>query len=557
MIDVIERSLTKRRLLKQGILAVGAAALIFGILAAGSPPAALAADAFQVRLVATPVKNTTPSFITATGNYLPWSGSYKGISKMYMYDLSSGRNVYIDPGPAGSYYRPAAEDDDVVFQGATTGGYDDIYLYDRGTGRREVISLLGLDGDRNDWNPRIQGGRVVWEKDTADPATGSGIYLYDISTREKKMILAGPEYRDPDIWGDYVVCVKNTSSSATGPTPPRSSSTTSTPPRSRSRRGRQEQRAPAHRRGQCGLVQRRRVDRRDGEHLDHHLPGLPLRHRHGPDRHADLPTRAATSTRRSAATWWPGRPGPRRPSRATASPRASTFDISAEHGGDTAREPEVDGTRVAWWGSKGLYYAVPGGEATRFPDVPTGHHYLTAIESVASQGIITGYGDGNFGPNDWLIHQQFAQMIDRHHGLPGRPRMTPTTSPTPPPIVHLTTSSTRTTTWRSPPSRVWWPRTATARSDPSIGNEATRPSCPRCRAAGDKLAQPSDGYTGTLSDDNLIIAEALRIAEFNGLLDNIVGPDGTLASWDPAEPATRAEIAQLLWNLLAKVQPPN
>ena len=30
----------------------------------------------------------------------------------------------------------------------------------------------------------------------------------------------------------------------------------------------------------------------------------------------------------------------------------------------------------------------------------------------ASKGIMTGYGDGNFGPNDWLIHQQFAQMID-------------------------------------------------------------------------------------------------------------------------------------------------
>ena len=50
-------------------------------------------------------------------------------------------------------------------------------------------------------------------------------------------------------------------------------------------------------------------------------------------------------------------------------------------------------------------------------------------------------------------------------------------------------------------------------------------------------------------------AEALRVAEFNGLLDNIVGPDGTLDSWNPDAPATRAEMAQLLWNLLAKVHP--
>ena len=95
-----------------------------------------------------------------------------------------------------------------------------------------------------------------------------------------------------------------------------------------------------------------------------------------------------------------------------------TFDISPSRGGDTARSPEVDGTRVAWYGSKGLYYAVPASEATRFPDVPTGHHYLTAIEGVAAQGIMTGYGDGNFGPNDWLIHQQFAQMIDLTMGYP-------------------------------------------------------------------------------------------------------------------------------------------
>ena len=76
------------------------------------------------------------------------------------------------------------------------------------------------------------------------------------------------------------------------------------------------------------------------------------------------------------------------------------------------------------------------------------------------------------------------------------------------------------------------------------------------RAGGDYLAQPTNGYTGHLTDTDAVTAEALRVAEFNGLLDNIAGPDGTLASWDPTEPATRAEMAQLLWNLLAKVPPP-
>ena len=75
------------------------------------------------------------------------------------------------------------------------------------------------------------------------------------------------------------------------------------------------------------------------------------------------------------------------------------------------------------------------------------------------------------------------------------------------------------------------------------------------RAGRRSLAQPADDYTGHLTDHDVVTAEALRVAEFNGLLDNIVGPDGTLASWDPGAPATRAEMAQLLWNLLAKVRP--
>ena len=75
------------------------------------------------------------------------------------------------------------------------------------------------------------------------------------------------------------------------------------------------------------------------------------------------------------------------------------------------------------------------------------------------------------------------------------------------------------------------------------------------RAGGEYLTQPPDDYPGTLTSQDVVLALALRWAEFNGLLDNIVGPEGTLASWDPDAPATRAEIAQLLWNLYTKAHP--
>ena len=84
------------------------------------------------------------------------------------------------------------------------------------------------------------------------------------------------------------------------------------------------------------------------------------------------------------------------------------------------------------------------------------------------------------------------------------------------------------------------------------GTEAVESAVSGCRRSPH---QPADGYTATLTDTDAVTAEALRTAEYNGLLDNIVGPDGTLGTWDPTQPATRAEIAQLLWNLLAKVHP--
>ena len=53
-----------------------------------------------------------------------------------------------------------------------------------------------------------------------------------------------------------------------------------------------------------------------------------------------------------------------------------------------------------------LAFAVP----PSFPDVPASHQYYTAISGLASQGIIGGYTDGNFGPNDPVKRQQFAKM---------------------------------------------------------------------------------------------------------------------------------------------------
>ena len=72
---------------------------------------------------------------------------------------------------------------------------------------------------------------------------------------------------------------------------------------------------------------------------------------------------------------------------------------------------------------------------------------------------------------------------------------------------------------------------------------------------GEALIEPPADYNGTIDDQDVVVTETLRIAEYNGLLDNIVGSDGTLASWDVSAPATRAQTAQLLWNLYLKMHP--
>jgi Tol biopolymer transport system component len=540
-------------IVKRTLLAVSAMAFAFGVLATVSVPAALAADTYQIRLVATPVEDAAPSFVSPFGDFLAWTGTYNGTAKMYVYDLVSGKNTYINPGNSGSYYNPATEGTYVVFQGAASGGYDDIYLYDRDSKETQPISWLGLDGDRNDWNPRIADGRVVWEKDTADPATGSGIYLYDIASRTTTEVLSGPEYRDPDISGSYLVCVKDTPSE-TGPNSSQiilyNLDTTETTILA----GDDGTKNCEHPR-----IDGNRVVYSSGDvwtqasstswTTSYQVYLYDINDTTTTKLTDDMAGNLNPAIGGDLMVWQTWTPSTVRACNLTT---GNIFDISLH--GDAVREPEVDGTRVAWWGSKGLYYAVPSGEAMMFPDVPSGQHYLEAIEGAAGLGIVKGYGDLNFGPNDWLIHQQFAEMIDLAMGYPVTDDDTYDFTDKPP-IVHLT--------------GVLYPfhyvSAAALRGVVVTYSDGTYRPLYRERgkeavaslivAAGDLLVEPPADFTGTLTNADALVTYNLWKAEYNGLLDNIVGPDGTLATWDPEAPATRAEIAQLLWNLYQKVHP--
>lgn len=546
MIDIAKRSL------RRSLLTVGALALAFGVLAAGSPPAAHAAPGYQVRLVATPVTNTAPSFIAPDGDYLAWTGTYKGVSKMYLYNLTTATNVYLNPGPAGSYYNPAAEGKYIVFQGATTGGYSDIYLFDRSGGSMRIISTIEIDGDRDDWNPRIEGGRVVWQKNTAD-GTGAGIYLYDIDSREKTCIIPGTDYRDPDIYGHYVVCVMDVPSAA-GPNASQIVLYDLNTDETTVIAGESLDKNNEHPRIDGSKVVWSSGDVWTAETADSWTTTYQVClydiGSHGTQvLTGDLGGNLNPAIGGDLVVWQTWTPST---VKGYSISGGETFQISLS--GDAIREPEVDGTRVAWWGSKGLYYAVPAGEATMFPDVPEGHHYLEAIEAMATKDIVTGYGDGNFGPNDWLIHQQFAYMIDVTMGYPVSYDDAYDFTDQPP-IVRLSNSLYPFHYVSVAALRGVMGTYADGTFRPLYRERGKEAVASAVAAAGELLAEPPVDFTGTIQDDDILVTETFRVAEYNGLLDNIVGPGGTLASWDIEAPITRAQVSQLLWNLYLAVHP--
>ncbi len=53
-----------------------------------------------------------------------------------------------------------------------------------------------------------------------------------------------------------------------------------------------------------------------------------------------------------------------------------------------------------------------------FPDVADEAWYTEAVRWAASQGIVGGYGDGTFGPNDPITREQLAVMLWRYSGSP-------------------------------------------------------------------------------------------------------------------------------------------
>ncbi|MCL5735997.1 MAG: S-layer homology domain-containing protein [Actinobacteria bacterium] len=203
----------------------------------------------------------------------------------------------------------------------------------------------------------------------------------------------------------------------------------------------------------------------------------------------------------------------------------------------------------------------PNGATFDFPDVPASHPYYIAISGMATQQIIGGYVNGSFGPEDLVTRQQFSKMIVLTLGLPVSEDQFPAAGV---PFVDLGGDN---------PSSLYPHEyvAVCALNNITKGTDATHfaPGLNIKRsqvitmvvraadnlAAGALQAVPDGWSQGVLNYTDPTHGANIEKAEYNGLLAGIRANLSTsgLAGWNTGANATRGEVAQILWNLLQKL----
>jgi hypothetical protein len=197
------------------------------------------------------------------------------------------------------------------------------------------------------------------------------------------------------------------------------------------------------------------------------------------------------------------------------------------------------------------------GPALAFTDVPAYDPYAKAIDSLSTRGIVNGFDDGTFRPNDVVTRQQFAKMIVKTLGLAVSeqdvctfPDVNPGQASADPlypdnyiavAVAHQITKGYDDGTFRpyltiSRAHVITMVVRAIDSLYPKVLNEDT---------AGSQLPE---NWMGLLPEH----AASAIIADTNGLLDGI---DLTQSEIDMSAAMPRGEVAQILYNLASLVPP--
>jgi hypothetical protein len=183
---------------------------------------------------------------------------------------------------------------------------------------------------------------------------------------------------------------------------------------------------------------------------------------------------------------------------------------------------------------------MPSGQT--FPDVPSSHPYALQINDLAVRGIISGYDNGDFGPDDPVKRQQFAKLIVLTLG-----RSATESDICPFGDVELSGPGVLYPDHYVAVAAALGITEGTSPGEYSPYREITRAQLITMvgRAAG--LADPPAEYSPPFGDFSDTHYPWARRAAYAGLLEGLrgIGP-----SYDFWAPATRGEVSAILYSLL-------
>ncbi|MHB1344139.1 MAG: carboxypeptidase regulatory-like domain-containing protein [Thermoleophilia bacterium] len=189
--------------------------------------------------------------------------------------------------------------------------------------------------------------------------------------------------------------------------------------------------------------------------------------------------------------------------------------------------------------------------AQAFSDVSVSHPNSTAIDTLAFEGVIGGYPDGTFRPDGPILRAQFAKMASLLFSLPCTEEDVPPFADVERPADSLYPDNYVAVAARAGLTR----GTTETTFEPYKSITRAQVMTMLVRAVdvfypGLLREVPSD-WVGVVLARDPTHGENIRRAEFAGLLAGL-----PLSRFAPGDPASRAEVAQMLWNLQAILVPP-
>ena len=190
-------------------------------------------------------------------------------------------------------------------------------------------------------------------------------------------------------------------------------------------------------------------------------------------------------------------------------------------------------------------YAAPW-PAAPFPDVDSQSSYVPQIARLSREGVISGYSNGNFGPDDSVKRAQFAKMIDLAVGL----TVTEADACPFPDVESGALGTLYPDHYVGVAAKSGFIRgydDGTFRPYESITRAQMVTMVARAARSflGDALDEVAPGYVSVLGSFSPVHAPEADYAAYNGLLQYVF-PDNP----DPWAPASRSECAAILANLM-------